>query len=58
MKELKDTKCKDCCHSSYLGGIGTKILACLYIIDTGEPRGCVAGETCDKYEKGVRKGKV
>lgn len=40
------SRCKKCKHSTYMSGT----LACQYILDTGKPRMCKAGNDCDKYE--------
>lgn len=45
----KDRKrCAKCKYHTYIGGL----TCCLYILDTGEPRGCQFGVKCDKFDKG------
>lgn len=47
-------RCKACKHHTTVTGIihGEGNLACAYIIDTNESRGCPAGDECTKFEKG------
>lgn len=46
------SRCKGCMHSSLVSGREKteKELACLYILDESEPRGCPAGDKCTKFE--------
>lgn len=46
------SRCKGCMHSSLVSGREKteKELACLYILDESEPRGCPAGDNCTKFE--------
>lgn len=55
-----DGKCKYCKHSAVISGKEkTEVQrACLYVLDTGELRGCPAGDDCDKFEEDKRKIKV
>lgn len=52
-----NSKCKHCKHASVISGREktTVQLACLYVLDTGELRGCPAGDECDKFEAAKRK---
>lgn len=47
-----DSRCRSCKHSAMMTGRDHTApeLACLYILDEGEPRGCPAGDDCDKYK--------
>ena len=48
-------RCRTCIYRTWLGGGNAKrdYLACYYIIREGKPRGCPAGDQCDKYIKGA-----
>ena len=46
---MKSRRCARCTHSSRLMGTSSE-LVCLYILDTGEPRGCPVGKECNKFE--------
>lgn len=50
---LTTERCETCKHSSLMSGYDkrTATTCCLYILDTGEARGCPAGDECDKYEQ-------
>ena len=47
-------RCKTCKHHTNVTGVfkGEGNIACAYILDTFERRGCPAGDKCDKYESG------
>lgn len=44
-------RCKKCKYHTYLSS-GSNFLACGYILDKLQRRGCPAGDECDKYEEG------
>lgn len=44
-------KCRDCIYASAIGG---DLVVCNYILVTGQRRGCDAGQSCERYIKGVR----
>ena len=41
-------RCSKCKYRTYISGL----TCCLYVLDTGKPRGCQFGVKCDKFEKG------
>lgn len=45
-------RCKKCQHRSTFGGFHLVEIGCLYILDTGKPRGCDFGANCDKFKEG------
>lgn len=47
-------RCKSCQHRTNVTGMihGEGNIACAYIIDTHQRRGCPAGDKCDKYAQG------
>lgn len=52
---LTSERCKKCAYSSILsGGDSFREIACLYILDELEPRGCPAGDQCTKFKPGNR----
>lgn len=50
-------RCKTCKHHTNVTGLikGEGNLACVYILDTFQRRGCPAGDDCNKYESGKAK---
>lgn len=47
---VKDRRhCAKCKYHTYISGL----TCCLYVLDTGKPRGCQFGVKCDKFEKGA-----
>lgn len=45
-------RCKKCQHRSMFGGFCRVEIGCLYILDTGKPRGCDFGVNCNKFKEG------
>lgn len=47
-------RCKSCIHHTNVTGLilGEGNIACAYIIDTHQRRGCPAGDKCDKFVEG------
>lgn len=47
-------RCKTCKHHTNVTGLikDEGNLACVYILDTFQRRGCPAGDECTKYESG------
>lgn len=47
-------RCKRCTHHTNVTGLidGEGNLACAYILDTHQRRGCPAGDECDKFVEG------
>ena len=43
---MGNTKCRTCRYVDMKSGSPI----CIYILKTGEPRGCKGGDECEKYE--------
>lgn len=56
VQKIDKTKCKTCKYRTHMSGAGDESgmgnLACGYILDKHERRGCPVGAKCTKYEKG------
>lgn len=54
----KTSKCKECYYSSEIGVKDERELACMYIVDECEPRGCPAGDECTKFKPRTRARRI
>lgn len=54
MENLNGLKCETCRYNTVLSGTLSRVLACGYLLKTGNVRGCKAGNECTKYEKGKK----
>ena len=51
MENLNGLKCETCKYNTFLSGTRSRVLACGYLLKTGNIRNCKAGEECIRYEK-------
>ena len=53
---LCDAYCAGCCYRKAFGGGDSKTYYCDFMCMTGKPRGCPAGDGCDKWVEAAYEG--